>query len=74
MKRRMKKILINQPTGLENIELDDLDESDNGEWDTKITGARSRHFQGLRRKDHDNVSALHFRHSHKHSGGKGFFG
>jgi hypothetical protein len=74
MKRRTKKMLINQPTGLESIELDDLDEGDNGDWDTRITGAKSGHFQGLKRKAHDNVSALHFRHSSKNSRGRGFFG
>jgi hypothetical protein len=73
MKRRMKKTLINQPIGLDNIKLDDLDDGDNGEWNTEVTGPKARHHHGSKRKSHGSLSALHIRHMNKHSRGRGFF-
>jgi hypothetical protein len=57
MKRRTKKTYINQPTVLSSVELDDLDDGDNGEWVTSVNGSKAH-----RRKSHGGLASLHFRH------------
>jgi hypothetical protein len=71
MKRRMKKILISHPTGLEDIRFDDLDDGDNGTWSTGIIDPRVRHIKSLRRGAHNSAS-IHLRHFNKNPRGRGF--
>jgi hypothetical protein len=66
MKRRSKKILISNPSGLNSTEIDDLNEGDLGSWETSVSGLRERHVKSLRKKAH-NLSSIHLKHFHKHS-------
>jgi hypothetical protein len=70
MKRRTKKILINQPTDLDDIELYDIDDGGSG-WDTDVSGARGHKSKGLKKTHH--LSGMQIRHFNKHSKGRGIF-
>jgi hypothetical protein len=67
MKRRTKKYLINQPTGLNNIEFDELDESGSVGWETNVSGPKSRRFNSLRKRAHSKLSAIHSKHFNRNS-------
>jgi hypothetical protein len=67
MKRRTKKYLINQPTGLSNIEFDELDESGGVGWETNVSGPKSRRFNSLRKRAHSKLSAIHSKHFNRNS-------
>jgi hypothetical protein len=73
MKRRTKKFLINQPTGVNNIEFDDLDENEVSNWETDLNHPKARRFKSLRKKAHSKFSSIHLKHFHRNSKGKGFF-
>jgi hypothetical protein len=62
MKRRMKKMLINQPTDLDDIELNSFDDGSYADWDTIVGSTKSHRFKELRKS----VSSMHIRHSNKH--------
>jgi hypothetical protein len=64
MKRRTKKYLISHPTGMSNIEFDDLDENGSVGWETNIAGPRARGFKNLRKRAHGKLSAIHAKHFH----------
>jgi hypothetical protein len=66
MKRRSKKVLINQPTGLESLVLEDIDDSEPGDWATNLSNPKDHRIKSLRKRSHNNLSGINFRHFHRH--------
>jgi hypothetical protein len=64
MKRRMKKAIINQPMGINNIEFDDFDADSYNLRQANAYDPKMHRFKNLK-KDHNHSAALHQKHSHK---------
>ena len=69
MKRRTKKILVNEPMALGAIKFDDLDDEAE-DLDSLSSDAKSRRFKDLRKRNHNSFTAIHFRHLSKNPRGR----
>jgi hypothetical protein len=72
MRRRTKKVIINQPTGVHYIQFDEFNVGSYGDWETDISGPKTSRLKGLKKRNHDRFSVINFRHSNKDPRGRGF--